>query len=51
MPYEIPLYKARLLNEFLEWTIKYEDDPLREDAYKRALRIYNILDEVVEVEP
>ncbi len=50
MPYEIPLYKARLLNEFLEWTIKYEDDPLREDAYKRALRIYNILDEVVEVE-
>ena len=50
MPYEIPLYKARLFNDFKEWMEKYKDDPLREDAFKRTSRIYKFLKAVVGVE-
>lgn len=44
MPYEIPLYKARLMNEFNEWVNEYEGNPLREDAYERAARVKNFLE-------
>ena len=50
MPYEIPLYKTRLFNEFKEWTKKYRDDPLKEDAYERSVRIYKILNAVIGIE-
>jgi uridine kinase len=50
MPYELPLYAARLLDNFKEWTEKYKDDPLREDAHRRAARIYTVLTEVTPVE-
>ena len=50
MPYELAIYRPRLLGEFEEWEVKYRDDPLREDAYKRASRILRMLKEVEPVE-
>jgi uridine kinase len=46
MPYEISIYKARLFNNFNEWKEKFKSDPLREDAYNRASRIFDMLDEI-----
>jgi uridine kinase len=50
MPYELAIYRPRLLENFEEWEAKYRDDPLREDAYKRASRILRMLNEVEPVE-
>lgn len=49
MPYELPIYSARLLDSFEEWTEKYEDDPVRQDAYMRARRMYSVLKTVEPV--
>lgn len=43
MPYEMPMYKAKLFNEFEKWTEAYKDDPLRADAYERASRVYELM--------
>ena len=43
MPFEIPIYRPKLLNQFEEWEKKYYGDPLREDAYIRANRIQKML--------
>lgn len=43
MPYELPLYTARMLQQFKEWSETYQGDPLRDDAYQRADRIYRLL--------
>ncbi|NQU30283.1 MAG: response regulator SirA [Anaerolineae bacterium] len=43
MPYELALYKPKLFDGFAEWVEKYKDDPLRQDAYERATRIFNLL--------
>jgi uridine kinase len=43
MPYEIPLYAARLLKDFAQWVEDYRDDPLRQDAYVRAERVHKLL--------
>ncbi|MCJ7624033.1 MAG: ATP cone domain-containing protein, partial [Anaerolineaceae bacterium] len=37
MPFEIPIYRARLLDEFSTWVREYKGDPFREDAYTRAV--------------
>ena len=50
MPYEIPLYKAKLINDFKKWNNEYKNDPLKEDAYRRASRVYNVLKAVEPVE-
>ncbi len=50
MPYEIAIYRPKLLSEFAGWVKKYKDDPLREDAYKRAERTYRFLEAVEPVE-
>ncbi len=50
MPYEIALYKAKLFTEFKAWTKRYKDDPLKEDAYERASRVYNVLKTVEPVD-
>ncbi|MCK4311143.1 MAG: response regulator SirA [Candidatus Cloacimonetes bacterium] len=50
MPYEIALYKARLFKEFEKWNTEYKDHPLKEDAYERASRVYNVLKSVEPVE-
>ncbi len=49
MPYELPLYKSKLFDSFAEWVEKYKDDPLRQDAYKRASRIHNLFETVTSV--
>ena len=50
MPYELPLYKARLFKEFESWVEKYKDDPLRADAHTRASRVYGLLRSISPVE-
>ena len=50
MPYELPLYAARLLNNFSAWVEEYKDDPLRADAYIRAERMYKVLQTITPVE-
>lgn len=48
MPYEIPLYRHRMLDQFETWIKKYLGDPLRQDAYERALRVRDLL---LDVQP
>jgi uridine kinase len=50
MPYELPLYRPRLLTNFEEWVDSYRDDPLRQDAYTRASRVRKVLEAVEPVE-
>jgi uridine kinase len=50
MPYELPLYRPRLLAQFAEWETRYANDPLREDAYARAKRVHALLQTVTPVE-
>ena len=47
MPYELPLYKSKLFDGFAEWVERYKDDPLRQDAYMRASRVYNLFETIV----
>jgi len=49
MPYELPLYSHKLLENFSQWVDEFQNDPLREDAYKRAERVYNVLAEITAV--
>lgn len=46
MPYEIPIYRPKLLTQFKEWEKKYAGDPLREDAYERAYRTMKMLNSI-----
>lgn len=46
MPYELPIYKPKLMDHFAEWVRLYQDDPLREDAFTRASRIHNLLEAI-----
>ncbi len=46
MPYELSVYRPRLLDKFAKWAEDYANDPLHEDAFERAVRIYPLLQEV-----
>lgn len=46
MPYELSIYKGRLFDKFEKWTDKFAKDPLREDAFARAKRVYEMLSEI-----
>lgn len=50
MPYELPLYRHKMLDQFAAWTRLYQNDPLRQDAYERALRVKNLLEEVLPLD-
>ena len=50
MPYELPLYRARLFDSFERWEALYADDPLRQDAYTRAARLHQALGAVIPIE-
>ena len=50
LPYELPIMRARLFNHFEKWAEQYKDDPLREDAFVRAERVYHLLKAVTPVE-
>ncbi|MHB8192378.1 MAG: uridine kinase family protein [Bellilinea sp.] len=47
MPYELPLYRHKMLEQFTQWVQKYQGDPLRQDALNRARRVQNLLQEVL----
>jgi uridine kinase len=49
LPYELPIYRARMYNEFAQWAEEYQDDPLRQDANLRAARIHNLLRQITPV--
>lgn len=50
LPYELPILKAKLWRYFPEALRLYRDDPKRQDAYIRAKRVYEFLDELTPVE-
>ena len=43
MPYELALYRHMLFDKFAKWVELFKDNPLKEDAYARAVRTYNML--------
>ena len=50
LPYELPIMRVRLLEHFERWVEQYRDDPLREDAFSRAERVYHLLKSITPVE-
>lgn len=50
MPYELPLYKARLFTEFEKWKNAYKNNPERTDADLRARRSFEMLKQFDAVE-
>ena len=50
LPYELPLYRPRLLDQFAQCEQQSQSDPLREDAYTRAKRVHALLQAVTPVE-
>jgi uridine kinase len=49
MPFELPIYAARMLADFERWTAEYRDDPLRVDAASRAERVYKLLKTITPI--
>ena len=43
MPYELSLYRSLLFDKFGEWVKLFKGNTLKEDAYTRAVRTYNML--------
>ena len=50
MPYEMSLYRARLIDNFRDWVKEFKDNPLKADAYKRASRTLKVLEAVRPME-
>ncbi len=50
MPYELPIYRPKLLDYFEKWSREYQDDPLRHDAYTRASRVHGLLNSITPIE-
>ncbi|MBN1667274.1 MAG: hypothetical protein JW862_09295, partial [Anaerolineales bacterium] len=49
LPYELPIYAARMLADFERWVADYRADPLRQDAYHRAGRVLRMLQQVTPI--
>jgi uridine kinase len=50
LSYELPVMRRRLLDSFAQWFKDYQDDPLRVDAYSRALRVHQLLQIVAPIQ-
>jgi uridine kinase len=50
MPYELSIYRHRLLDQFATWTQRFRDDPLRQDAFTRAERTFKVLQAISTIE-
>ena len=48
LAYELPIMKHLLFKYFEEFLPLFENDPDREDAYKRTKRVYNMLSQIKE---
>jgi len=49
LPFELPIYAARMLDNFASWVAEYHDDPLRIDAFNRAERVHKLLSQITPV--
>jgi uridine kinase len=47
MPYELSLYRHKLIDQFTMWTELYRDNALRDDAFTRAERTLKMLQNIV----
>ena len=50
MPFEISIYKPKLIDSFQTWSEKYKNDVLREDAFQRASRVLQFLKAIISIE-
>jgi uridine kinase len=46
LPFELPIYANRMLDDFAAWSEEYKQDPLRSDAFIRADRVQKLLSQV-----
>lgn len=49
-PYELPIMRHILFDDFARWMKQYKDDPNRVDAYLRAERVFKVLQAVTPIE-
>ena len=47
MPYELSIYQPKLVGYFERWAQEFKEDPLRQDAYNRASRVYALLKTII----
>jgi len=50
LPYEIPIHKHKLFKFFPQAMEMFRDEPKRQDAYIRARRVFELLDQITAVE-
>ena len=50
LAYELPIMRPRLIDHFARWVHDYQDDPDRQDAWMRALRVHTMLETITPVE-
>jgi uridine kinase len=50
MPYELSIYRAKMLAQFAGWIDQYKNNPLKQDAYLRARRVYHTLQDFLPQE-
>ncbi len=50
LPFEWPILKSKLFQYFPEALRLYKEDPKRQDAYIRARRVYDLMDQITAVE-
>ncbi|MCX6033474.1 MAG: nucleoside kinase, partial [Chloroflexi bacterium] len=49
MPYELSIYQPKLVGYFERWSQEYKENPLRQDAYTRASRVYALLKSILPI--
>ena len=49
MPYELPIFAARMRDQFEQWEQDYAGKPLRADPYERASRVNALLRAVIPI--
>ena len=50
LPYELPIYSARMTESFRGWEEDYRDDPFRQDTFWRASRVHNLHKQITPIE-
>jgi len=50
MPYELSIYKPKLLARFEKWPQQFKGDALREDAFERSQRILQLLQKIEAID-
>lgn len=49
MPYELSIYRPKLIGYFEKWSQAYMDDPLRQDASNRSSRVHALLESILPI--